>query len=90
MNDKKADAVGKPKCFGNLKAVFPMTDSGLRETPLACMELCSHKTQCLRTAMAGSQGKQVKEELIERSDKAGMISFIERWSRKKRLHRNDG
>lgn len=75
-----------PACFGDLETVFPMTGRGLRETPDDCMYLCAHKTACLRCAMEGERGVQVHEELIERGDKAGMMGFFERWSRKKRLH----
>ncbi len=75
-----------PACFGNIDKVFPMTKSGLRETPEGCM-LCANKTACLRKAMAGEGGKNVQEEIIQRGEKAGMISFFERWSRKKHLSR---
>ncbi|HKK89820.1 MAG TPA: hypothetical protein VJ936_00320 [Desulfobacteraceae bacterium] len=77
----------KPDCFGNLEKVFPMTQRGLRETPDDCMYFCPCKTDCLKTAMAGSQGKEVKEELVQRSEEAGMIGFFQRWSRKKQLSR---
>ena len=77
----------KPDCFGNLEKVFPMTPRGLRETPDDCMYFCPCKTHCLKTAMAGSQGKEVKEELVQRSEEAGMIGFFQRWSRKKQLSR---
>jgi len=85
--DDKTEA--KPQCFGDLETVFPMTDKGLRETPDNCMYLCPWKTACLRAAMAGNQGKKVKEELVERSEKAGMIGFFERWSRKKQIHKEN-
>ena len=89
--DKKSQAAqtepddSKPDCFGTLDKVFPKTDRGLRETPDECMYFCPCKTACLRSAMAGSQGVPVKEEIIERSEQAGMIGFFERWSRKKLL-----
>lgn len=35
--------------------------------------------------MTGAQGVPVQEEIIERSEEAGMIGFFERWSRKKLL-----
>jgi len=75
----------KPVCFGELEKVFPWTKRGLRETPDNCMYLCPCKTQCLRAAMGGEKGVKVHEELIERGEEAGMISFFERWSRKKQL-----
>ncbi len=76
-----------PPCFGNLEKVFPMTESGLRQTPDDCFFHCPVKTRCLKQAMAGKQGAKVEEEVIERSDKAGLISFFERWSRKKQVHK---
>ena len=79
------DEPKRPDCFGNLDKVFPTTPRGLRETPDDCMYLCPCKTACLRCAMAGAQGVPVHEEIIERSEQAGMIGFFERWSRKKQL-----
>ncbi len=78
---------GLPACFGDLDKVFPMTENGLRQTPDECMFSCDHKTACLKKAMTGKGGKNVQEEIIERGEKAGMIGFFERWSRKKRLSR---
>ena len=78
----------RPDCFGNLEKVFPVSERGLRETPDDCMYLCAHKTPCLRKALASEQGDRVEEELIERSEKAGMMGFFERWSRRKKLHRD--
>ncbi|WP_022664631.1 hypothetical protein [Desulfospira joergensenii] len=83
MNEKE----DLPECFGNLEKVFPMTGSGLRQTPDDCFFHCSVKTRCLKRAMAGKEGARVEEEVIERSDKAGLINFYERWSRKKQVHR---
>lgn len=76
-----------PDCFGNLDKVFPMGSRGLRETPDDCMYLCAHKTPCLRKAMAGARGIPVREKMVERDEKAGVAGFFERWSKKKRLHR---
>ena len=76
-----------PECFGNLEKVFPMTQSGLRQTPEECFFHCPVKTRCLKKAMAGKEGAQVEEEVIDRSAKAGLINFYERWSRKKQVHR---
>ncbi len=78
-----------PHCFGNLDKVFPLTENGLRETPDECMYSCSHKTACLKQAMTGAGGKDVQEEMIERGEKAGVIGFFERWSRKKHLYKAD-
>lgn len=76
-----------PDCFGDLEKVFPMGSEGLRETPEKCFYHCPVKTKCLQQAMATKDGIQVEEEVIERSNKAGSISFFERWSRKKQAHR---
>ncbi|SMC36230.1 hypothetical protein SAMN02746065_10188 [Desulfocicer vacuolatum DSM 3385] len=75
-----------PQCFGQLEKVFPMGDRGLRQTPEVCMG-CIHKTDCLRQAMSGTGGLNVKEEMVRRGEKAGAIGFLERWSKKKKLHR---
>lgn len=76
-----------PECFGNLEKVFPMGPKGLRETPEDCFFHCPVKTRCLQQAMATKDGVQVEEEIIERSTKAGAMTFFERWSRKKQAHR---
>ena len=77
----------KPECFGNLEKVFPMTDSGLRQTPDDCFYHCPVKTRCLQAAMGTKDGAKVEEEILERGSKSGVINFFERWSRKKQLHR---
>lgn len=77
----------KPDCYGNLEKVFPMTDSGLRETPKKCFDQCELKTECLKRAMTTKQATQVEEEIIERGSKTGAINFFERWSRKKQVHK---
>ena len=74
----------RPYCYGKLECVFPMGESGLRETPESCM-VCYCKTECLRTAMQGEAGAQVIEEKVDRAYAAGMMGFFERWSRKKAL-----
>lgn len=76
-----------PECFGNLEKVFPMGPKGLRETPDECFYHCPVKTRCLKQAMATQNGVQVEEEIIDRSTKAGAMTFFERWSRKKQAHR---
>jgi len=75
-----------PKCFGELETVFPKTKDGLRNTPEACLE-CLHKTACLRSAMRGAGGVKVREEIVDRAYDSGMMSFLERWSKKKDLKR---
>ena len=75
-----------PKCFGELEKVFPKTKDGLRSTPEACLE-CLYKTACLRSAMKGADGVKVREEIVDRAYDSGMMSFVERWSKKKGLKR---
>ena len=77
----------RPDCFGQLEKVFPMTDKGLRQTPDDCFYYCSAKTKCLQHAMGTKDGAQVEEEILERGSKSGVISFFERWSRKKQIHK---
>ncbi|PIE70263.1 MAG: hypothetical protein CSA22_08655 [Deltaproteobacteria bacterium] len=80
-----------PNCFGDLEQVFPLTASGLRESPEACRISCQFKTDCLKKALAGEQeGRQTREELVDRQYEAGMIGFLERWSRKKMLNPSGG
>jgi len=86
MAEGDAGEKSLPDCFGQLEKVFPMGAHGLREPPEPCM-CCSHKTVCLRQAMSGTGGLNVREEMVERGEKAGRIGFFERWSRKKKLHR---
>lgn len=77
-----------PECFGVLENVFPKTESGLRETPESCLLSCRHKTECLRKAMShGPEAAQAKEERVDQAYDAGMLSFFERWARKKDLKR---
>lgn len=76
----------KPDCFGILDKVFPMTGSGLRQTPESCFNHCSIKTQCLAKAMASQKGLDVEKEIVKRGEKSGTINFFERWSRKKQIH----
>lgn len=73
-------------CFGNLEIVFPLGDDGLRHTPAPCFQ-CPYKTECLRTGLRGKAGLKVHEEHVDRSYDSGMISFVERWSKKKAIDR---
>lgn len=75
-----------PRCFGELETVFPMGKHGLRETPESC-RLCFCKTRCLRAAMEKSGGLKVREETLDRAYEAGMITFWQRWSKKKDIRR---
>ncbi len=74
-----------PSCFGNLDIVFPKSTDGLRHTPKTCFS-CPEKTLCLKRAMAGKKGLQVKEEVTDRAYESGSIGFFERWSQKKKIH----
>lgn len=71
-----------PACYGDMETVFPMGRNGLRETPSICFP-CRHKTACLRSAMTGVSGLDVRQEFVDRAYSSGRISFWERWSRKK-------
>ena len=78
-----------PYCYGKLDNVFPATDDGLRASPESC-GVCRCKTECLRAAMETPEGLQVREEVLHRAHRSGMVGFWERWSRKKSLHRKAG
>lgn len=87
MNWMKNDGTeNMPPCFGELDTVFPMRSDGLRVTPIACLQ-CLHKTACLRTAMGQSKGMKVREEMIDRAYRGGVIGFFQRWSQKKSIDR---
>ena len=73
-----------PVCFGILESVFPKGEDGLRSTPVKCHS-CPHKVLCLKKAAEGTSGMTMKEEVIDRAYGAGLITFYERWSRKKYL-----
>ena len=75
-----------PSCFGDLKTVFPLRSDGLRVTPIACLQ-CVHKTLCLRAALGKRSGYSVREEMIDRAYRGGVIGFFQRWSQKKSIHR---
>jgi len=42
----------------------------------------------MRTALHGAGGMKVQEETVDRAYESGMMGFLERWSKKKALHRN--
>ncbi|MFZ0131940.1 MAG: hypothetical protein WAK95_05310 [Desulfobacterales bacterium] len=84
--DPKHRGTDYPYCFSKLDKVFPLGGDGLRHTPESCRP-CLYKTECLRAAMRKSEGLKVHEEKLERAYTAGAIGFLERWSRKKDLHR---
>jgi hypothetical protein len=82
----KSENKERPVCFGDLHIVFPKSPDGLRVTPETCLR-CDHKTQCLRAAMGGGSGLRVREEMIDRAYRGGMIGFFQRWSQKKSIQR---
>lgn len=73
-------------CFGVLDRVFPRGESGLREVPPGCFE-CPERIPCLKSAVSGREGIRMREEMLDRAEKAGLLGKIERWSRKKELSR---
>ena len=75
-----------PPCFGDLDIVFPECGDGLRCSPDTCLA-CEHKTACLRLAMKGKAGLKIQETNLDRAHDAGMVGFLERWSRKKDIQR---
>jgi hypothetical protein len=76
----------RPACFGDLQTVFPLRSDGLRVTPVNCLQ-CIHKTLCLRSALGKRSGYSVREEMLERAYRGGVIGFFQRWSQKKSIHR---
>jgi hypothetical protein len=74
------------ECFGILDRVFPLEAGGLREVPEPCLR-CPERVQCLRSALSSREGLLMKEEMMERAERAGMMGRLERWSRKKQLSR---
>jgi hypothetical protein len=78
--------MNRKKCFGILEVVFPFGERGMREVPPGCTE-CNARVDCMKAALASDEGIRFTEEMIERSEKVGMIGWLERWSRKKELSR---
>lgn len=85
-SDQHKDEQRTPKCFGDIRIVFPLQPNGLRQTPDTCLQ-CKQKTPCLRTAMSRPSGLRVREEMIDRAYRGGVIGFFQRWSQKKSIHR---
>ena len=73
-------------CFGVLDRVFPLAESGLREVPAGCFQ-CPERIACLKSAVSSREGLRMREEMLDRAEKAGLVGRIERWSRKKELSR---
>ncbi|MGD9368129.1 MAG: hypothetical protein PVH87_20680 [Desulfobacteraceae bacterium] len=80
------DPKKRPECYGNLDKVFPLREDGFRVSPIECMQ-CIHKTECLRSAIGASSGFSVREEMVDRAYRGGLIGFFNRWSQKKAIHR---
>ncbi len=74
-----------PRCFGDLKTVFPLGPDGLRLSPETCLK-CDRKTRCLRSALAQKEGLRMRAAIVDRAYDSGMIGFFQRWSRKKIIH----
>lgn len=76
----------RPDCFGDINTVFPLKANGFRTTPESCMQ-CDDKTACLRKALTSRTGVAVREEMVDRAYRGGIMGFFQRWSQKKSLHR---
>ena len=63
-----------------------MGQSGLREIVPNCFE-CPDRVACLKNAIATSEGLKMREEILERAVPRGFVNRLQRWSRKKELHR---
>jgi hypothetical protein len=79
-------SVDRKDCFGILSMVFPIGESGLRESPPECFQ-CSEKTACLKAALKTKEGLEMKGEVLDRAAASGMVGRFKRWSQKKELHR---
>jgi hypothetical protein len=79
-------SVDRKDCFGILSMVFPIGESGLRESPPECFQ-CSEKTACLKAALKTKEGLEMKGEVLDRAVASGMVGRFKRWSQKKELHR---
>ena len=73
-------------CFGILDNVFPVSEKGLREIVPECFQ-CPDRTLCLREAMHSKEGIKMREEILDRAAERGLVSRLQRWSRKKELDR---
>jgi len=75
-----------PDCFGLLDTVFPVDEEGIRTSPPECMN-CSFVKSCLQAAMRSPEGLRLQEEKVDRAYEYGLIGKLDRWSRKKLIHR---
>lgn len=82
MVDNKTDP---PECFGQLDAVFPVGEEGLRTSPPECMT-CPFAKSCLQAAIRSPEGLKLQEEKVDQAYERGLIGKLDRWSKKKRIH----
>jgi hypothetical protein len=80
------DSEKHPVCYGDLDKVFPLREDGFRVSPVECLQ-CMHKTRCLKLAIGEARGLSVREEMIDRAYRGGVIGFLQRWSQKKTIYR---
>jgi hypothetical protein len=76
----------KKECFGILNRVFPVGESGMREVMPECFD-CDDRVECLKKALATSEGLGYREDLLEERSCGGFVGLIRRWSKKKTLSR---
>jgi len=76
----------KKECFGILEQVFPLKESGLRETPSECFE-CPDRVLCLRNAISTEEGIGMMAEKIDQTPAKGFRERLKRWSERKELSR---
>lgn len=74
----------KKECYGILERVFPVGESGMREVVPECFD-CDDRVECLKRALATSEGLGYREDLLEERCSGGFIGLIRRWSEKKTL-----
>jgi len=75
----------KPSCFGILDEVFPLGDSGIREVRERCID-CPLRVECLKSALETEEGLRMREELLRRAPRGGIVDWVKRWSDKKMLY----
>ena len=76
----------KKECFGILDDVFPLGDKGYREVVPECFK-CPDAVLCLKAAISTKEGLEMRAELLDRAASGGLLGRLQRWSRKKALHR---
>lgn len=76
----------KKECYGILERVFPVGEREMREVVPECFD-CDDRVECLKAALATSEGLGYREDLLEERSSGGFIGLIRRWSEKKMLSR---